>query len=122
MEGEPIEGLEVALAHREKKGSKVTHTDKKSKTVIVSQERGLEPATEKISETQDLEVVVKLGRKSPEQKDVAQRVSRTSGVRFFSSETRLQKGHGALYIIDGLDNPKLGANILHFLRNSVDIS
>ena len=80
MEGENLEGIEVALAHREKKGSKVIHSSKTSKTTIVTQEPGLEPATGKVPETRDLEVPAKFGKVPADRKELAELVPKPSGV------------------------------------------
>ncbi len=85
LEGESLEGIEVALAHRQKKGSKVVHSGKVSKTTVVTQESGLEPVTGKIPETRDLELSAKPGRVSPDQKDLVELVPRTSGVSHFEN-------------------------------------
>ena len=80
MEGENLQSLDVALAHREKKGSKVIHSDRKPKSMIVSQESGLEPATGLVQMAQDLATSAKEGRISPDHKDLAQRIPKASGV------------------------------------------
>ena len=80
LEGENLESIDVALAHRQKKGSKVVHSDRKAKSMVVSQESGFEPATGQIPLTTELEISARQGMVSPDNKDLAQRIPKSSGV------------------------------------------
>ena len=80
MEGENLQSIDVALAYRQKKGSKVIHSDRKPKSMIVSQESGFEPATGLVQLTQDLATSAKEGRVSPVSKELAHRIPKASGV------------------------------------------
>ncbi len=75
-----MQSIEVALAHRQKKGSQVVHSDRKSKSMVVSQEQGFEPATGHVPLTQELETSAREGTVSPDNKDLAERVPKSSGV------------------------------------------